>query len=69
MSRSTLKSSRFLCRAARHYESLPDLVTESTLLRKWAFKDYARSRIRVWPTKQDTWVLMTYLEEQKAVGR
>ena len=69
MSRSALKSSGFVCRAARHYESLPDLVTESVLLSKWAFKDFARSRIGGWPTKQDTWVLMTYLEEQKEAGR
>ena len=68
-SRNTLKQAGFVCRAARLYEELPELVTESIFLPKWAFKDFARSRLGGRQTKEETWNVMTYLEELKKAGK
>ena len=61
--------SGFVCRAALLYEALPELVTESIFLPRWAFKDFACSRLGGWQTKQDTWTVMTYIEELKEAGK
>ena len=68
-SRNTLRQSGYVCRAARLYEDLPELVTKSIFMPKWAFKDFVRSKIGGWQTKNETWMLMTYLEDLKKAGK
>ena len=66
---NALKQSGYVCRAARLYEGLPELVTDSIFLPKWAFKDFIRSQIGGWQTKTETWMLMEELKGLKKAGK
>ena len=69
ISRNTLRSGAYVCRAARHYEVLDDMLKRSLYLPRWAFKDVYRSRIGGWPTKERTSNVLFYLEDLKAAGK
>ena len=67
-SKNTVKDKGFVCRSARHYLELPELITESKLIPRHAFKDSARSHFGGWPTKMRTQLVTWWLEERKLSG-
>ena len=68
-SRNTMRNSAYVCRAARHYEVLDEMLKKSLYLPRWAFKDVYRSQIGGWATKERTSNVLFYLEELKAAGK
>ena len=67
-SKNAVKDRGFVCRAAREYESLPDLLTESRLLPRYAFKDAARAHYGGFPTKMKSQLVIWYLQEMRDSG-
>ena len=69
ISRNTLRAGAYVCRAAKHYEVLDDMLKRSIYLPRWAFKDVYRSQIGGWATKERTSNVLFYLEDLKAAGK
>ena len=59
---NTVRSTAYVCRAARHYEALDDMLKKSLLMPRWAFKDIYSSQVGGWPTKERTSNVQFYLE-------
>ena len=64
-STNTVRSSGFVCRAAREYASLPNLITETALIPRHAFKDKCRSLLGGWEVKESTQQILWWLEDLK----
>ena len=65
---NTVRSTAFVCRAARSYQELPIWLTKSKMLPRWAFKDFCRSEIGGWSTKEQTEEVIEYIKELRASG-
>ena len=64
-SNNAVRSRGFTCRSAREFQQLPDLVTESQMIPRAAFKDFCRARLGGWPVKEGTQDILWWLEEMK----
>ena len=62
-STNRVRSSGFVCRAAREYASLPSLITETALIPRHAFKDKCRSLLGGWDVKESTQQILWWLED------
>ena len=65
---NTVRSTAFVCRAAKHYQDLPIWLTKSKMLPRWAFKDFCRSEIGGWQMKEQTEEVTEYIKELRASG-
>ena len=63
-----VRDKAFVCRAARAYHNIPDLLTESIFLPYWAYKDWVRSDIGGWPIKERTEAVVDYLTYLRKTG-
>ena len=68
-SRNTVRSTAYVCRAAKHYEELDEMLKKSLFMPRWAFKDIYRSQIGGWPTKERTSNVLFYLEALRDAGK
>ena len=66
---NAVRDKAFVCRAARAYHNMPDLLTESIFLPYWAYKDWTRADIGGWPIKERTEAVIDYLKYLRKAGR
>ena len=53
-SMNTMRNAAYVCRAARHYKNIDNMLKKSLFLPRWAFKDIYRSHVGGWPIKERT---------------
>ena len=64
-SKNAVRDRGFVCRSAREFSLLPDLVTESKMMPRDCFKDFCRARLGGWPVRERTQEFLFWLEEMK----